>query len=202
MVILFTWSSSFSLSVITSRWYFSIHHHKLWIVAHSQILALAKWCWQGLPFVQMLPIAVRGDTYWLVPLLVCARPMGSGQEQLQFVRVSSSRTYLNSVYWCLIGSWYVKFAWCLLPFSLVINCGNLQNPLFGKVVLTGTTFGSSATYSCQRGYILVGWSTRTCQDNGQWSGVAPVCRSKQLSTSVYTFRHFSTRVLVFTKFGQ
>jgi len=110
--------------------------------------------------------------------------MGSGQEQLQFVRVSSSRTYLNSVYWCLIGSWYVKFARCLLPFSLVINCGNLQNPLFGKVVLTGTTFGSSATYSCQRGYILVGGSTRTCQDNGQWSGVAPVCRSKQLSTSV------------------
>ena len=62
----------------------------------------------------------------------------------------------------------------------VVDCGNLQNPRFGRVVLTGTTFGSTATYSCQRGYILVGGSTRTCQANGQWSGQAPVCNSKLL----------------------
>ena len=64
----------------------------------------------------------------------------------------------------------------ILYFSVVVDCGNLQNPRFGRVVLTGTTFGSTATYSCQGGYILVGGSTRTCQANGQWSGVAPVCR--------------------------
>ena len=66
------------------------------------------------------------------------------------------------------------------PPHAAVDCGNLQNPRFGRVVLTGTTFGSTATYSCQKGYILVGGSTRTCQANGQWSGQAPVCNSKQL----------------------
>jgi len=60
----------------------------------------------------------------------------------------------------------------------VVDCGNLLNPRFGKVVLTGTTFGSTCTYSCQKGYILVGGSIRTCHANGLWSGQAPVCNSK------------------------
>ena len=60
----------------------------------------------------------------------------------------------------------------------VVDCGSLDRPRFGRVVLTGTTFGSTATYSCRTGYLLVGRSTRTCQANGEWSGSAPVCESK------------------------
>ena len=63
-------------------------------------------------------------------------------------------------------------------FLLVLACGDLPNPRFGRVDLTGRTIGSTATYSCQRGYTLVGTSTRTCQANRQWSGVAPVCESE------------------------
>ena len=62
----------------------------------------------------------------------------------------------------------------------VVDCGSLSNPRFGSVDLTGTDFGSTATYSCQKGYVLSGKSTRTCQANGQWSGVAPVCRSESV----------------------
>lgn len=57
----------------------------------------------------------------------------------------------------------------------VVDCGNLQNPDFGTVVLTGTTFGSTATYSCQNGYLLQGRTTRFCQASGDWSGEAPTC---------------------------
>ena len=64
-----------------------------------------------------------------------------------------------------------------------MECVNLPNPRFGRVVLTGSTVGSTAKYSCLPGYTLVGTSTRTCQTSGQWSGVAPVCIRKQLSAS-------------------
>ena len=45
--------------------------------------------------------------------------------------------------------------------------------------LTGTTAGSTATYSCtQTGYQLVGTATRTCQSDGTWSGSVPYCTRK------------------------
>ena len=75
---------------------------------------------------------------------------------------------------------------CKFLSILVVDCGSLANPKFGRVVLTGTTFGSTATYSCQKGYELVGSSTRRCEANGRWSGVAPVCKSK---ISVFSTRY-------------
>ena len=59
-----------------------------------------------------------------------------------------------------------------------VDCGSLASPKNGRVDLTGTSSGSTATYSCQSGFILVGSSTRTCQVNGLWSGQAPVCNGK------------------------
>ena len=57
-----------------------------------------------------------------------------------------------------------------------VDCGNLTAPANGSVTHTsGTTFGQTATYSCNTGYNLVGDSTRTCQATGQWSGSAPTC---------------------------
>ena len=63
-------------------------------------------------------------------------------------------------------------------FSTVVDCGTLSNPLNGQVNHTaGTTFGETATYSCNTGYNLVGDNTRTCQATGAWSGSAPTCQS-------------------------
>ena len=44
--------------------------------------------------------------------------------------------------------------------------------------LTGTVVDSTATYSCNDGFTLEGQSTRTCQDDGEWSGSAPTCERK------------------------
>ena len=58
-----------------------------------------------------------------------------------------------------------------------VECGTLTNPTNGQVSHTGrTTFRQTATYSCDRGYDLVGNSTRTCQANGVWSGSIPICQ--------------------------
>lgn len=58
------------------------------------------------------------------------------------------------------------------------SCLELTSPDSGRVVFTGTTPGSIATYSCMPGYVLVGDKIRTCQENGEWTGIAPFCRRK------------------------
>ena len=59
---------------------------------------------------------------------------------------------------------------------IVVDCGTLTNPANGQVNHTAeTTFGQTATYSCDPGYNLVGDSTRTCQADGIWSGSDPTC---------------------------
>ena len=59
----------------------------------------------------------------------------------------------------------------------VVDCGNLTDPANGQVNTSGTTFGQTATYSCNTGYNLVGDSSHTCQATGVWSGSAPTCQS-------------------------
>ena len=69
-------------------------------------------------------------------------------------------------------------------FSTVVDCGTLSNPLNGQVNHTaGTTFGETATYSCNTGLNLVGDSTRTCQATGAWSGSKPTCQRMLLISS-------------------
>ena len=68
-----------------------------------------------------------------------------------------------------------------LLISAVVDCGSLTDPANGSVNHTaGTTFGQTATYSCNTGYNLVGDSIRTCQATGNWSGTAPTCRGMLL----------------------
>ena len=58
-----------------------------------------------------------------------------------------------------------------------VNCGNWTDLANGQVNHTaGTTYGQTATYSCNTGYNLVGDSPRTCQATGNWSGSAPTCQ--------------------------
>ena len=58
-----------------------------------------------------------------------------------------------------------------------LDCGTLTDPDNGQVDHTaGTTFGQTATYSCNTGYNLVGDSSRTCHSKGNWSGSAPTCQ--------------------------
>ena len=61
-----------------------------------------------------------------------------------------------------------------------MNCANLSNPLNGNVVVTGTTVGATATYSCNNGFFLQGVDRRVCTTGGVWSGSAPTCQGEPL----------------------
>lgn len=57
-----------------------------------------------------------------------------------------------------------------------VNCGELQDPDFGSVAFTTTTFRSNATYTCDDGYLLNGTALRTCQADRNWSEEEPSCQ--------------------------
>ena len=73
---------------------------------------------------------------------------------------------------------------------IVVDCGSLTDPANGQVDLTsGTTFGQTATYTCNTGYNLVGDSTRTCQTAGVWSESAPTCEGMLLKGDMALFSY-------------
>ena len=55
------------------------------------------------------------------------------------------------------------------------NCGNPGVPGNGQAQYSTTTYNSVVTYTCEDGYALQGSNSRTCQSDGQWSGIVPQC---------------------------
>jgi hypothetical protein len=65
------------------------------------------------------------------------------------------------------------------PTCVIANCPALQSPTGGAVSAPSLAFGSTATYSCNAGYLLgTGSASRTCQANGLWTGSQPTCDPK------------------------
>jgi formylglycine-generating enzyme required for sulfatase activity len=69
------------------------------------------------------------------------------------------------------GVWDGEGATCV-----PVSCGAIGAPTNGQIEVTGTTFGGTATASCNEGYRLTGGTAvRTCSADGAWSGTAAVC---------------------------
>ncbi|XP_052279570.1 P-selectin-like isoform X6 [Dreissena polymorpha] len=56
-----------------------------------------------------------------------------------------------------------------------VDCGYLMAPQHGNVSYTNTTYGSTATLSCQTGYILNGSNTSSCDSSGRWDSTGQTC---------------------------
>ena len=69
----------------------------------------------------------------------------------------------------------------LICHSLGVSCGPLAAPSNGRVdTSAGTSFGDTATYSCDTGFRLRGRVTRKCRANGLWNGKKPTCESEKI----------------------
>ena len=63
-------------------------------------------------------------------------------------------------------------------YPVTAGCPVLTDPTNGAVVSTGTSPGSTATYTCNTGYKLEGQMSRTCGADIQWTPGEPVCLGK------------------------
>ncbi|XP_078585767.1 CUB and sushi domain-containing protein 1-like [Branchiostoma floridae x Branchiostoma japonicum] len=62
------------------------------------------------------------------------------------------------------------------------SCPELPHPLNGNTTRGGHFYGDVAMFTCAAGYELTGSETMTCQSNGQWSGLQPLCSRVQCPT--------------------
>ena len=65
-----------------------------------------------------------------------------------------------------------------IPVCNMIRCPMPNNPDNGTVVYSSLSFNSTAMYSCNGGYELVGVSSRNCLANKTWSGGKPECKGE------------------------
>lgn len=57
-----------------------------------------------------------------------------------------------------------------------VDCGEVNAPRNGRVSITSTPSGATATYSCNVGYELEGNRVSMCKtDEGLWIGKPPIC---------------------------
>ncbi len=131
------------------------------------------------------------------------RLMGSGQGLPPSVKVSAiDRPRLHLVYkfmhTCTVRIRCKTIVIDLIVFFIlsVAQCPGLDAPANGNIETTGMDFWDTATYSCSRGFILVGVDTRTCQANGAWSGNPSFCTCKcwdTLYVLLYVYCSIMTR---------
>ncbi|XP_075438529.1 CUB and sushi domain-containing protein 3 isoform X5 [Ascaphus truei] len=68
------------------------------------------------------------------------------------------------------------------PHCQVISCGELSVPPNGKKIGTQITFGSTAIFTCDTGFMLVGSAVRECLSSGLWSGAETRCLAGHCGT--------------------
>lgn len=82
---------------------------------------------------------------------------------------------------------FISFLFFPLHLIAVISCSDLPTPPNGKKIGTQTTFGASAIFSCNLGYVLSGSAVRECLLSGLWSGMETHCLGKQGLNVLFNF---------------
>eukprot|EP00117_Sycon_ciliatum_P036248 scpid11835/ scgid3889/ Sushi, von Willebrand factor type A, EGF and pentraxin domain-containing protein 1 len=96
------------------------------------------------------------------------------------LRFGSEVNYICDTGYALVGESHAR---CMangqwsnpLPSCQIVDCGARDDPAFSTSVVSSTQYAGSAVYTCNTGYMMLGARMSTCQANGQWSTLPPVC---------------------------
>ena len=64
-----------------------------------------------------------------------------------------------------------------------VDCGALSDPANGSVVHSSTLVGSSASYTCDEGFVISEVAVRVCTSSREWSGVQPACNGMLMTSN-------------------
>lgn len=76
---------------------------------------------------------------------------------------------------CTLNGWSGKHPQCLVDW-----CPEPPQISGGKIKVSGRRAGSTVTYSCDYGYVLIGEDILSCGLGGEWTGKTPICRCKRI----------------------
>lgn len=127
-----------------------------------------------------------------VALLVChvtrdikltqtAHPSGLVRQTISGLGLTQSAHVRINSYWiieCLRfgpGNLSLFIMPLSLNFTLVIDCGDPGTPWHGYLHGSFFKYNNTVTFSCRPQHHLEGDQQRTCQADGQWSGLEPKC---------------------------
>ncbi len=110
-----------------------------------------------------LSTPVMMDSGWWDPARDSVRRAEAGLERHLPANVKSTIVYEGN---CM----------CYETYHTEIRCPALKDPLYGSVDDGDNLPGTTAKYTCNDGFRLVGSSKRLCQKDGSWAGEAPTCK--------------------------
>ena len=89
----------------------------------------------------------------------------------------------------------------VVSFSSALHCQDPGIPLNGRRVMRDTNVGSIATFSCNRGYRLIGEASIICRNDGHWSRAKPSCRrfGKEYSFSYHIHASIASGLVICIK---
>ncbi|XP_075052293.1 zona pellucida sperm-binding protein 3 receptor-like [Mixophyes fleayi] len=118
----------------------------------------------------------------------CTMPLNLTHAVLKEPVLDSYEEGTNLIYSCIPGYLYISpmnnvttcqkdNTWSTIEddFCRKVSCGTPDLVDNGEVQFFDTLFDSTATYSCNDGYILLGNVNRKCSADGQWNGKVPSC---------------------------
>ena len=79
------------------------------------------------------------------------------------------------------GARYTEY----ISYTAAFQCPELFDIPNGEVEFSSRTPGSTATYTCDFGFVLQGDEQRVCMENETWSGEPPTCLRKFKFHSYY-----------------
>ena len=71
-----------------------------------------------------------------------------------------------------------KFKFPFLIHETVNRCPQLSAPVHGSLELCSNLPGQTCLFSCDKGHVLTGSTTRTCNSDGTWTGTQPQCNGE------------------------
>lgn len=73
----------------------------------------------------------------------------------------------------------------ILCFHSTVQCNSFPNIPGQAISMDSNNTATSATFTCEAGYSLIGVTLLTCLSNGSWSGNQPHCGKQRIKQSLH-----------------